>query len=117
MYLEDFRAYCLSKHGVEETLPFDNETLVFKVMGKMFALICINKPDYANLKCDPELAIDLRERYSGIIPGWHMNKTHWNSVQLASDYSNAQLQQWIDHSYELVVQSLTKKLKQELENL
>ena len=117
MYLEDFRTYCLSKPGAEETFPFDNETLVFKVMGKMFALICINKPDYANLKCDPELAIDLRERYAGVTSGWHMNKTHWNSVQLESDYSTAKIEEWIDLSYELVVQSLTKKLKLELQNL
>lgn len=115
MHIEDFRNYCLSKRGVEETLPFDNDTLVFKVMGKMFALTSIKTAHSANLKCNPELAIELRERYSGVTPGWHMNKTHWNTVLFDADYTDAELHQWINHSYELVVNSLTKKLKLELE--
>jgi predicted DNA-binding protein (MmcQ/YjbR family) len=115
MYLEDLRTYCISKAGVEETLPFDNDTLVFKVMGKMFALTSISQGKSVNLKCEPELAIELRERYHGVEAGWHMNKQHWNTVQLDADYTDQDLKTWIDNSYNLVVNSLTKKLKVELE--
>jgi predicted DNA-binding protein (MmcQ/YjbR family) len=115
MHLEDLRIYCLNKPAVEETLPFDNDTLVFKVMGKMFALSSITNGNTVNLKCDPELAIELRERYHGVATGWHMNKQHWNTVQLDAEYTDQDLKTWIDNSYNLVVNSLTKKLKIELE--
>lgn len=114
MNIEDLRAYCVAKKGVSEDLPFDNDTLVFKVMGKVFALTSISGARSVNLKCDPELAIELRERYHGIEAGYHMSKKHWNTVQLEADYSDKQLKEWIDHSYELVVAGLTKKQKQEL---
>lgn len=118
MYLEELREYCLLKKGVEECLPFGNDTLVFKVMGKMFLLTGIDsEPVEFNAKCDPEKAIELREQYPCVLPGYHMNKQHWNTIVCDGSVSNKQLQQWIDDSYNLVVNSLTKKLKTELELL
>lgn len=116
MFLEDIRTYCLSKKGVEETFPFDHSTLVFKVMGKMFALCDVDNFQSLNLKCDPERAIELRETYQGVLPGWHMSKIHWNTVQMNSDVAPDLILELIDHSYSLVVSSLTKKLQHELEN-
>lgn len=118
MNIEQFRDYCLGKKGVEETFPFDEHTLVFKVMGKMFALVALERrPPQANLKCDPERAIELREEYDGIIiPGYHMSKTHWNTIyyeQLPNDFVN----ELIDQSYDLVVKGLTKKVKEQLSRL
>ena len=115
MNIEDFRIYCLSKKAVTEHFPFDEHTLVFKVMGKMFALTSLKRlPLSANLKCDPDKAITYREQYDGaIIPGFHMNKTHWNTCIL-EELSPDVLQYLINHSYELVVSKLTKKLKAEL---
>ena len=118
MNIESLRAYCLSKKGTTESLPFDEHTLVFKVMGKMFALISLEKlPLQINLKCDPERAIELREEYDGvIIPGYHMSKTHWNTIfigQLPPSF----LIDLINHSYELVVAKLSNKLKEELLDL
>lgn len=101
---------------MEETFPFDHSTLVFKVMGKMFALCNVDDFKSVNLKCDPERAIDLRETYQGILPGWHMSKIHWNTVQMNSDVAPDLILELIDHSYSLVVSSLTKKLQHELEN-
>ena len=80
MHLEQFRQYCLSLSATEETLPFDEDTLVFKVAGKMFALANMTVFESINLKCDPEQAIELRERYAAVLPGYHMNKQHWNTV-------------------------------------
>lgn len=118
MYIEELREYCLLKKGVEECLPFGDETLVFKVMGKMFVLTGIeSQPVEFNVKCNPEKALDLREQYSCVLPGYHMNKQHWNTILCDGSVSNKQLQEWIDDSYKLVVSSLTKKLKAELENL
>jgi predicted DNA-binding protein (MmcQ/YjbR family) len=119
MNIEEFREYCLAKKGVTESFPFDEETLVFKVMGKMFALTGLEtNPATANLKCDPERAIELREEYDGlIIPGYHMSKKHWNTVELESNLPNKLVLELIDHSYDLVVKSLTKKLQTELQNL
>lgn len=118
MYLEELREYCLLKKGVEECLPFGDDTLVFKVMGKMFLLTAIeSQPVEFNVKCNPEKALDLREQYSCVLPGYHMNKQHWNTIICDGSVSNKQLQEWIDDSYNLVVSSLTKKLKTELENL
>lgn len=117
MNVEEFRNHCLSKKGVTEEFPFDNQTLVFKVMGKMFALCNIDNFKTFNLKCDPEKSIELRELYSGIIPGWHMNKKHWNTVDPESDVPDNLQFELMDHSHELVVTGLTKKLKEELKQL
>lgn len=118
MTLEDFYEYCLAKPGVEETFPFDENTLVFKVMGKMFALTGLEREEFSvNLKCDPERSQELREQYEEIQPGWHMSKLHWNTVYFDGDLSEDLLRELIDHSYELVVKGLTKKLKAELEQL
>jgi predicted DNA-binding protein (MmcQ/YjbR family) len=117
MHIEVFREYCLAKRGVEETLPFGPETLVYKVMGKMFALTGLDDPDRCNLKCDPQRALDLRADYTAVIPGYHMNKQHWNTIIYNQDLPDKMIFELIDHSYDLVVASLTRKLKQELEKL
>lgn len=110
MNIEELREYCLTKKGAEETFPFDSETLVFKVGGKAFLLTGIeSKPVSFNVKCDPELAIELRERYDCVKPGYHMNKKHWNTVTADGSVPDRQLHEWIDHSYDLVVSSLPKK--------
>jgi predicted DNA-binding protein (MmcQ/YjbR family) len=114
--IEDFRTYCLNKKGVSEGFPFGGDTLVFKVMGKIFALTNVDNFDSVNLKCDPERALALRAVYSGIIPGYHMNKKHWNTIANNSDVDDKLFFELIDNSYELVKKSLTKKLKEELEN-
>lgn len=115
MNLEDIRTYCLQKPGVTEEFPFDNDTLVFKVMGKIFALIPLESEDLRmNLKCEPDLAQELRTRYTGVLPGYHMNKTHWNTVVMDGSFSSQQLLQWIDHSYALIVSRLPKKHKNQL---
>ena len=118
MNIEEFRAYCLEKKGVTEEFPFDETTLVFKVSGKMFALTGLNKiPFTVNLKCDPEYALELREAHDTIVPGFHMNKKHWNTVTFESNLSLDLLHQLIDHSYDLVVRGLTLKARTELQNL
>ncbi|WP_378186351.1 MmcQ/YjbR family DNA-binding protein [Aquimarina sp. W85] len=110
MNIETFREYCLSKKGVTESFPFDKTTLVFKVMDKMFALTGLHKIPFAvNLKCDPDRAIMLRESYSEIIAGYHMNKQHWNTVTFNDSLPHTLLKELIDHSYDLVVASLPKK--------
>lgn len=115
MNIEEFRDYCLSKKYVTESFPFDEKTLVFKVAGKMFALSGLeHKPSTVNLKCDPERAIELRDEYSEIIEGFHMNKVHWNTVKIEGNLPNNLLKELIDHSYDLVVKGLTKKLQKEL---
>ena len=114
MHLDEILQFCLQLKGTTEHFPFDQKTLVFKVMGKMYALIDVETPDSINLKCDPERAIDLRERYASVQPGWHMNKTHWNTVLLNNELSSTQIQELIVHSYDLVVSSLPKKLQHEL---
>lgn len=118
MNLEELREYCLRKKGVEESFPFDNNTLVFKVMGKMFLLTGItSQPVQFNVKCDPGKAIELREKYDCVQPGYHMNKQHWNTVVCDGSASKKLLQQWIDDSYDLISASLPKKLRTELEAL
>ena len=118
MHIEDFQQYCLSKKGVEETFPFDEVTLVFKVMGKMFALTSLKEEVFrVNLKCDPEKSMELRETYSAIIPGWHMNKKHWNTVYFEDGLEESLLIELIDHSYDLVVKGLKKKDREVLEKL
>lgn len=115
MNIESLRAYCLSKAAVEETLPFGPDTLVFKVAGKVFLLTGLDSdPLSFNVKCDPDLAIELRERYDAVSPGYHMNKKHWNTITVDGSVSGKLLKEWIDHSYELVVDSLPAKVKAEL---
>ncbi|MDG1331303.1 MAG: MmcQ/YjbR family DNA-binding protein [Crocinitomicaceae bacterium] len=115
MNVESFRDYCLAKPGVTEGFPFDSNTLVFKVMGKMFALTNVDLFQTVNLKCDPEYAIELRETFQGVKPGYHMSKKHWNTVANESDVPEKLFLEMIDQSYELVVKSLTKKLRNELQ--
>ena len=121
MNIEEFRDYCLSFKGVTEHFPFDNRTLVFKVMDKMFALTDVETFDSINLKCDPERTIELRERYHCIIEGYHMNKKHWNTILiegvLSGELALNELKALILHSYELVVSGLPKKVQKELEEL
>jgi predicted DNA-binding protein (MmcQ/YjbR family) len=119
MNIEEFRDYCLRKKGVTESFPFDETTLVFKVMGKMFALTGLeHQPATVSLKCDPERSAELREEYDGRIRGaYHMSKLHWNSIEIDTNIPNGILYELIDHSYDLVVAKLTKKLKEELRNL
>lgn len=117
MNIEQLREYCLSLKGTDEGFPFDENTLVFKVMGKMFALTNLNGDFYVNLKCDPDKAIELRETYPCVQPGYHMSKIHWNSVRIDGTLSDQLLESWIKDSYELIVSKLTKKQKEELKNL
>ncbi len=117
MNIEEFREYCLSKKGVTESFPFDEQTLVFKAI-KMFALTNIEGEFRVNLKCDPERAVQLREEYpDNILPGYHMSKKHWNTVIVEGSVPEKLIYELIDHSYHLIVHSLTKKQKQELDNL
>lgn len=117
MNIEEYRDYCIAKPGVTEGFPFNGSTLVFKVMGKMFALTDIELFESINLKCNPERAIELREQFEGIKPGYHMSKKHWNTVTIESDVPTKLLISLIDDSYNLVVKSLTKKLQEELKQL
>ena len=118
MNIETFRNYCLSKKGVEETFPFDEHTLVFKVMGKMFTLTGLDDVEFkVNLKCDPQRAIELREAYEEILPGWHMSKKHWNTVLFEGSLEDDLLVELIDHSYNLVVQKLKKADRELLDKL
>ncbi len=110
MNVEEIRAYSLSKEGAEEGFPFGEETLVFKVNGKIFLLVGLGEvPVQFNVKCDPERAIELREEYDCIQPGYHMNKKHWNTIIIDQTLSAKQLKEHIDHSYELVCKSKKKK--------
>ena len=117
MNIEEYREYCLSKKGVTEEFPFDQNTLVFKVMGKMFALADVAEFESVNLKCDPEKAIELREEFPAIQPGYHMSKKHWNSVYLDGSLVDNFVFQLVDDSYNLVVNNLTKKVQAELSEL
>ena len=118
MNLETYYEYCLSKKGVTEHFPFDEDTLVFKVGGKMFALSSLSQWEKGqpavNLKCDPERAEELRAEYDDIQPGFHMSKIHWNTIAINNEVQDKQVKELIDHSYELVFKSLTKKLQSEL---
>ena len=115
MTLDHFREHCLSFKGTTEELPIDENTLVFKVVGKMFAFCNMMTFEFCNLKCDPEKAIMLREEFIEVTPAWHMNKKHWNSVSFIGDLNDHQIEQWIKDSYNLVVNNLPKKLKLELD--
>jgi predicted DNA-binding protein (MmcQ/YjbR family) len=104
---EEIREYCLSKPGVTEGFPFNDTALVFKVAGKMFALLDLSEDSRGiSLKCDPELAIELREQHPEVTPAYHFNKTHWNGIRLDGGVTSDQLKEWIDHSYTLVADSL-----------
>jgi len=117
MNIESYRDYCLSKPGVTESFPFDEEVLVFKVMNKIFALTGVDSFASINLKCDPDRAIELREEHTAIQPGYHMSKKHWNTVQMDGSLSDSFIFELIDHSYDLVVQGLPKKTQAELKQL
>lgn len=115
MNIESLREYCLSKKAVEEGFPFGEDTLVFKVAGKIFLLTGLtNNPLQFNAKCDPDKAIELREQYDAIQPGYHMNKKHWNTITADGSLSNALIKEIIDDSYKLIVQSLPKSVRENL---
>jgi predicted DNA-binding protein (MmcQ/YjbR family) len=109
MTFSELRAYCASKHGAEETFPFGETVLVFKVAGKMFALTSLDQlPLSVSLKCDPERAVELRERYAAVQPGYHLSKVHWNTVELDGSVPAREVKSWIDDSYDLVVKGLKR---------
>lgn len=115
--IEKFRSYCLKKKGVTEEFPFGEDTLVYKVMGKMFALTSLESPEFTiNLKCDTEQINFLRDKYPAVQPGYHMNKQHWNTVYIDGTIPEKEVIAMIDHSYSEVVKCLTKKLRHDLEN-
>lgn len=115
MHLDALRDHCLAKPGTTEDLPFGPNVLVFRVAGKMFALVNLDGPPFSvNLKCDPERALLLREQYDGVTPGYHMNKQHWNTVDLAEDVPGDEIRGLVDHSYDLIVASLPKRERDRL---
>lgn len=118
MTLEELILYCEAKPAVEHSFPFDEEVMAMKVLDKVFALFSIvREPLQVNLKCDPERAIELREEYEDILPGYHMNKKHWNTIIVGEGMLSLSLiHELIDHSYDLVVSKMTKKQKQVLED-
>jgi predicted DNA-binding protein (MmcQ/YjbR family) len=117
MSIEELREYCLSKKGVTEDFPFGEDTLVFRVMNKIFLLTGLEGEIRVNLKCNPVKAVELREQYPAIIPGYHMNKKHWNTIIMDGSLNRDLVLSLVDHSYELVFNSLSKVKKQELKNL
>jgi len=115
MNIETFREYCLSKLAATEDTPFGPDNIVFKVGGKMFALAALDAvPPAVNLKCDPDLALELRDRYEQVRPGYHMNKKHWNTVELDGVIPEKEIRKMVDHSYDLVVRSLPKVRREKL---
>ncbi|MCK9411677.1 MAG: MmcQ/YjbR family DNA-binding protein [Prolixibacteraceae bacterium] len=114
MNVEKVRQICIAKKGATEGFPFDETTLVIKVGGKIFALVSLDRVPSINLKCDPERAIDLRERYPEITPGYHMNKKHWNTVTLEGDLHDSLIIEMIGHSYDLVLASLPGRVREEV---
>jgi predicted DNA-binding protein (MmcQ/YjbR family) len=115
MNIESLQKYCLSKKGVTEETPFGPDNLVYKVGGKMFLLASLDSiPLQFNVKCDPDEAVQLRDAFPSVLPGYHMSKKHWNTILVDGTVSDKQLQQWIEASYKLVFESLPKKLKQEI---
>lgn len=117
MNVETIREYCLSKKGVTESFPFDDVSLIMKVMNKMFAVIDLEEANYISLKCDPERAIELREKYRGIEGAYHFNKKHWNGIYLDQDVDDKLTKELIDHSYEEVIKKFTKKMRTEYDAL
>jgi len=115
--IETFRNHCLKLKGTTEEFPFGEETLVFKVMGKMFALTDIESFSSINLKVDPEMGVELREKYDAVKPGYHMNKKHWITVEIDGSIPDKLILQWIMNSYELVARTLTKSQKLTLDKL
>ncbi|QZT35811.1 MmcQ/YjbR family DNA-binding protein [Halosquirtibacter xylanolyticus] len=116
MNIEQIREYCLQKPFTTESLPFDDTSLVFKVHEKMFGLLILKHPHRMNLKCDPEIAIKLRETYDFVIPGYHMNKKHWNTLSELDNIPDDLIIEWINHSYQLVWNKLPKRLQSKSEN-
>jgi predicted DNA-binding protein (MmcQ/YjbR family) len=108
MNIEEFQAFCLQLPYVTEGFPFGGDVLVFKVKNKMFALTGVDAFESVNLKCEPEKAIQLREQYNSVLPGYHMSKIHWNTVMMDASIADKLLKQWIKESYQLVVNSLPK---------
>ena len=117
MNIESLRSYCLNKKGVIESFPFGDDTIVFKLYDKIFLLAGLNNPISFNVKCDPEEAIVLREEHQEIIPGFHMNKKHWNTVFYNGSLTDVLLYQQIDHSYQLIINSLPKSKQEEIKKL
>jgi predicted DNA-binding protein (MmcQ/YjbR family) len=118
MNIESITEYCRRKRGVTEDFPFDEDTLAIRVMNKIFLLASLEKvPLQINLKCEPEYAVELRERYDAVQPGFHMNKSHWNTVLIDGSIPNSELKEMIDHSYEQVVKGLKKADKEKLTKL
>lgn len=116
MDIETYRDYCLSLPGTSESLPFGPDTLVFKVGTKVFALTDIDEFESVNLKCEPEMALELRSRYPEVKPGYHMNKKHWNTIEISPRISDQQYRDWIRNSYDLVFAKLTKKERDSILN-
>lgn len=120
MNIEELREFCLSRKGATESFPFGEEVLVFKVMEKMFALLNL-EPNAEGfmviVKCDPEKAVDLREKYNSVLPGYHFNKKYWNSIYLEGDMDNDEIKFWIEHSIEEVIKKLPKKAQAEYAQL
>ncbi|NND95394.1 MAG: MmcQ/YjbR family DNA-binding protein [Flavobacteriales bacterium] len=114
MNIEEYREYCLSKPGTTEHMPFDDNVLVFKVGNKMFALTGLNDFEYINLKCEPDIALELRAQYPSVRPGYHMSKVHWNSVYLHDGLQDGFVYELIDKSYYLILSSLPKKVQYEI---
>ena len=114
MNIEEIRDYCLKKPGVTEDMPFGEDTLVFRVGEKLFLLTSLSQGDRFNVKCDPELAIELREHHTEVQPGYHMNKRHWNTVYTNESLTHKQICDMIDHSYELVLKSLPKNIREQI---
>jgi len=114
--IEEYRNFCLSLKGTTEGLPFDDRTLVFKVKGKMFSATDVEDYDMINVKCDPVKAIELRETYDFVLPGYHMNKKHWNSIKTGPHLPPDLLRKWVLDSYNLVVAGLPKRIREELQN-
>ncbi|MCG8339941.1 MAG: MmcQ/YjbR family DNA-binding protein [Cytophagales bacterium] len=116
MNIEAYRNYCLRKKGVTEEFPFDENTLVYKVKGKMFTATAVDEFKSINVKCDPAKAVQLRETYPGVLPGYHMNKKHWNTILMDGSMPDQLVYQWIDDSYKLVVAQLPKGEQASLKN-
>lgn len=117
MHIEELSVFCLSLKGTRQELPFDENTLVFKVMDKIFLLTDISDFGSINVKCDPEMAMELRERYGCVKAGYHMNKKHWNTIEINGEMADNELKKWILHSYDLVVSKLKKSDKALLDGL
>ena len=117
MNIEDFRDYCLQKKGALEDFPFGDNVLVMKVMGKIFGMANLDGPLTLNLKCDPEKSVELREQFPCIRSGYHMDKKHWNTIDIDGSVPDRTLKDWIDHSYDMVVAKFPRKLKEELAKL